>query len=352
MRRRLGVRRLARIAILAATAIAVAEFALRLVFGLGDPLLFVPDPQIGYLPKASQQTWRLGNRIYINRFHQRNGEIPQHPVDAVPRIMILGDSVTWGAEMDQAETFPSRLQTLLKERGNTVQVLNASASSWGIENEIAYLERFGTFRSHTLIWQIGSHDLIQPKSTAEAIRHREAKPWTAIGELAGQYFWPRIVNGLRAGDKPITTSNAMRRQFQSNMDCIALASAITRQHGATLLILHTPNREEVVVSADESLSGHLSAFRSEFLTTCALHGIPVIDLSSEWREKPDSNKYFLDHVHLSGAGNLAVAERVATWLVKEDSDHVGLDRSTNHHDNAGEGIVIPVCQAAANPSHQ
>ena len=62
----------------------VAEIALRLIMGLGNPPLYVADPEIGYLLAPNQKLRRSGNLIETNQYSMRNQELPQSdgpPVD-------------------------------------------------------------------------------------------------------------------------------------------------------------------------------------------------------------------------------------------------------------------------------
>ena len=151
--------------------VCIFEFALRFFWGFGNPPLLQKDSEIGYLFRPNQDVYRFGNRIIINRYSQRSEDTTEKPEDGVTRLMVVGDSVTFGGVLiPQAETFPDKLRRLLGTKlDKRFEVLNASAGSWGIGNELAYLERFGTLHSEAVIWQIGSHDLLQRMSTGEGV---------------------------------------------------------------------------------------------------------------------------------------------------------------------------------------
>ena len=148
----------------------VAEVGLRLTTGLGNPPLFQKDAEIGYLLVANQQVYRLGNRIAINRFHQRSEDLSPRPSAGTERLFFLGDSITFGvASVGQSETYPELVAARLRSLGGKVEVMNASAASWGIGNELAYIERFGIFGSQIAVLQIGSSDLLQATSVSDGV---------------------------------------------------------------------------------------------------------------------------------------------------------------------------------------
>ena len=130
----------------------VLETGLRLIFGFGNPLLYLADPDMGYLLAPNQYTKRLGNRIFINEYSMRSPTITQKRPPSTLRVLLLGDSVANGAWWtDQERTLSARMTAHLKRPipeawgGNLnpktpferVEVLNASANSWGPRNELA-----------------------------------------------------------------------------------------------------------------------------------------------------------------------------------------------------------------------
>lgn len=119
-------------------ALLSLEAFLRLALGLGSPLLFEKDPDVGYYYRANQDVHRFFNHIHINQFHQRNQDIWLSPSVAV-RLLMVGDSVTFGGTLTgQSQTITALLEQQLHEATNKrFEVLNASAGSWGIGNQVA-----------------------------------------------------------------------------------------------------------------------------------------------------------------------------------------------------------------------
>jgi lysophospholipase L1-like esterase len=58
----------------------------------------------------------------------------------VRRIVVLGDSYTFGVGVENDETIPAQLETLLNaaNRGQRYEVINAGSPGWGTENELAF----------------------------------------------------------------------------------------------------------------------------------------------------------------------------------------------------------------------
>jgi len=197
-----------------------AEVSLRIFFGLGNPPLMVSDDEIGYLFKGNQDLKRFGNRIKYNSYHQRSEELADNPDY---RILMIGDSVTNGGVLtDQKDIVTEVLEENLNLKyGVEGEVLNASADSWGIENEYAYIKRFGTFDSEIVILQINSGDFYQPKSTKEVVgAHRampDKKPSSALTELFDRYILHKYILSNSSDSRD---DNNMRKQFKKNLEAL------------------------------------------------------------------------------------------------------------------------------------
>ena len=297
------------------TAALLVEIGLRVALGLGTPPLLQADSTIGYLFQANQDLHRFGNRVQINGVHQRSEPLSNRPDSSLLRVLFLGDSVTWGGVLvDQADTYPEVFEVRMDSACTLpVEALNASAGSWGIGNLKAYVERFGTFDSDVVVLQIGSHDLLQEASDASPVGEHPAfpteNPWMAIQELVTRYLWPRYVRPLLTDPQPAPTatdSTAQAAQFARNMDALGDLVRTIRAAEARPLLLHTPDRNEVVGTKDQYASKY-AAYRPRFLALADSLTVPVVNLKQSWKEV-DASAYFRDGVHLSIRGNEVIGD--------------------------------------------
>jgi len=138
-----------------------SECFARFYLGLGDPPLMMDDPQIEYLFKPDRTYHRFGNTIHFNQYSMRSDEFPKHKADPNElRILVIGDSIINGGSLtDQPQLATAILQKHLSENlKRTVIVGNISADSWGPENQLAYINRFGKFDADVVIFVWGSED--------------------------------------------------------------------------------------------------------------------------------------------------------------------------------------------------
>lgn len=190
------IRRKLFLVLLALAVIVSGELFCRMVLGLGDPPLYVTDPQIEYMMKPDQDVKRFGNHVFVNHWGMRSPEISQHKqnTDEI-RVLIFGDSVVnGGSETDQSllatTLMQQRLQTTL---GRPVVVGNISAGSWGPGNWLAYAKRYGFFDADVLVLVVNSGDFADnPTFAPLKSSHPTQKPLLALQEAVFRYL-PRYL---------------------------------------------------------------------------------------------------------------------------------------------------------------
>ncbi len=141
-----------------ALVLAMAEIATRLFYP--QPLTgswMVYGPQGILMNRAGGAAVRHempGKRVVtyaFNSWHQRGREEPD---PRAARVLVLGDSFTFGFGLKLDDTYVSGLQRRLDAKGARgargarggdphVQLLNASTGGWGTADELVYLEAFG-----------------------------------------------------------------------------------------------------------------------------------------------------------------------------------------------------------------
>ena len=105
-----------------------------------------PDPAIGHEHVPGQRAHLMGVDIVINGQKLRDHETPfEKPVGEV-RVLMLGDSLTFGWGVSFEDTTSQLLEGLLQARaapGLRVRVINAGVGNYNTVQEIAYFLREG-----------------------------------------------------------------------------------------------------------------------------------------------------------------------------------------------------------------
>jgi hypothetical protein len=112
----------------------------------GLPGFYISDPQLGQRLAPNYDGWFAGVRVHINSLGFRDTR--EYSLQKPPgtfRILVLGDSVTFGHGTLDDTTYPYLLEQRLKQwrPGVNWQVWNLGVPGYNTRQELAYLERVG-----------------------------------------------------------------------------------------------------------------------------------------------------------------------------------------------------------------
>lgn len=297
------------IAIILGLFIAV-EVALRLLFGFGNPPLYIPDEKIGYLLAPNQKLRRFGNRFEINQYSMRSAAVT--PTSDTPRILLLGDSVANGGWWtDQAQTISALMQQQLPKHlpGNSpqIEVFNASANSWGPRNERAYLEKFGTFGAKVVVLLINTDDLFgtQPSSiqVGRDRNYPDTKPPLALVEVVSRYLLPAPTVPKLPEEK------GDRVGF--NLEAIHQIQQIVTENQGQFLLAITPLLRELGEPGPRDYEIKARQRLQEFTQQ---HQILYLDFLNPFNAVENPASLYRDHIHLSPSGNEFVTQKIIEAL--------------------------------------
>jgi lysophospholipase L1-like esterase len=290
--------------------LVLTEVGLRLALGLGNPVIYQPDPACGYLPVPNQHIRRFGRRNDINSFSQRSAEVPMSKPAGTLRLLILGDSVSYGTTyIDQSKIMATLLaRDLPGQLHRPVEVLNASTGAWAVSNEWGYLKSRGTFEADVLLFVLNTGDLTQPFSKTNFDvngGYPGHKPATAIGELWGRYLKPRLLKQsgpIDAGSLAAPTAADDRTVTESVLADLTAAHDFARQHGAQFGIVYSPGAEgEWAQPAYEAALKQLRKWAQGL-------NVPIIDMQPIYAQSKQLP--YLDGIHLNEHGNALVARAI------------------------------------------
>ncbi len=289
----------------------LAELSLRVLFGFGNPPLYMADDDIGYLLAPNQRVRRFGNLIAINQYSMRTREIEQLRSSNTLRVLLIGDSIVNGNWWtDQSETLSALIEHQLAQTGQTqsIEVLNASANSWGPRNQLAYLKKFGTLESQIVMLVINTDDLFgtQPNSlqVGKDRSYPDKKPLLAVMELITRFKKQPPIPGLQEiqiekGDligKNLTAITEIKKYVDEN-------------HGILLLAM-TPLKREVLNGPRD----YEVAARKRVDQLVAQQQIPYVDFLKPFQDNAAAESLYRDHIHLSPAGNALVCQSLTDLI--------------------------------------
>lgn len=288
--------------------ILALEVGLRSRFGFGNPLLYIADEKIGYLLAPLQSTRRNGNYIEINSYSMRSAPIEKIPAPTTVRILLLGDSIANGGWWtDQKDTISSLLTTNSKK----LEVLNASANSWGPRNEFAYLQRFGSFDAQLIVLLINTDDLFATAPTSLPVgrdrNYPDKKPPLALVEVFQRYIQK---------PKPIPELAAIGQEGGDrvgiNLEAIGKIQAFANQHNSKLLLVMTPLKRELNAGCRD----YEITARQRLTEFTKAQSITYIDFLPLFNAHQDPKSLYHDHIHLNLQGNQFVSGIIQQTLLE------------------------------------
>jgi hypothetical protein len=286
-------------------ALVLTEIVLRSRFGFGNPLLYRADADIGYLLAPNQTVRRFGNRIAVNDYSMRSAPIaPRRSAEAL-RILMIGDSIVNGGWWtDQKDIVSERVARQWK---GTVEVLNASANSWGPRNELAYLKRFGLFDSQAVVLVINTDDLFATAPSSLVVGHDrnypDRKPLLALTEVLNRYLLP--APKLPKELEKIQSEGGDR--VGTNLEAIRQIHTIVTQANARFLLLMTPLLREL---GQPGSRDYEVIARQRLLEFTQSEQIAYIDFLPIFNQVAQPKDLYQDHIHLSPLGNTLLSTQI------------------------------------------
>ncbi|HLP87766.1 MAG TPA: SGNH/GDSL hydrolase family protein [Nostocaceae cyanobacterium] len=294
--------------------LVVIEWGLRSLFGFGYPLIYIPDEQIGYLLAPNQQTYRFRNRIAINQYSMRSEPIEKDPAPSTFRLLLLGDSIANGGWWtDQTNTISSLLKRKLTDNRlndyTEIEVLNASANSWSPRNELAYLQRFGTFQAQIIILLINTDDLFGIAPTSLQVgrdrNYPDHRPPLAIIEV-----WQRYATKPR----PIPEMESLYAEGGDRVGIILAAIQeiyrLTQENNSQFLLAMTPLLREIETAPRD----YEIIARQRLSNFTEKNKISYIDFLPIFQNLSNPHTLYQDHIHLNQQGNQLVTDVIIQSL--------------------------------------
>ena len=176
-------------------SLLLAEIVLRIA-GYGDEVRYQYLPDIGWVHRPNQHALTVGRKaVRINSFGLRGPNLPLGKPDGVFRILLLGDSFTFGYGVEDDSTYGRQLERLFVDQPaecGRIEVLNAGVNGYNTSQELAWLRRSGlNFRPDLVILAFTPNDIMTENEGKRMLR------WPLLKELLSrsalyQFAAPRL----------------------------------------------------------------------------------------------------------------------------------------------------------------
>ncbi len=290
---------------IAIATVLLLEAILR-VMGLRSMVLYECDSEAGYRLKPNQTVRIMGNDVRINDWGVRD----PRPLDArsgdMRRVLVLGDSVTWGGpRIRQEELFTS----ILEQRLGGAEVINAGINGYSVAQMAAlYSTRLRGLAPDVLLAYAIPRDFERAPRVClarDSVVFPMKTPWFAMETAWGLF---RLQAGKRLGwawlEGPPPAESA--DGTAPGRECIPLNIQSLAELYAQL-----DGQVDFHVVLAPPAPGEDSSLRNEVIAALHEAEIPFIDLADSMQLGPEN---YVDGVHLNAQGHLAVGEALAAAL--------------------------------------
>jgi GDSL-like Lipase/Acylhydrolase family len=192
-----------------------------------------------------------------------------------------------------------------------VEVLNASANSWGPRNELAYLERFGTFDAQVVVLIINTDDLFATTPSSVVVgrdrNYPDRKPPLAIVEAIARYLLPEQTIPELA---QVNAEGGDR--VGRNLAAIGKIQAMATSANSHFLLVMTPLLREIGKPGSRDYEIKARSRLAQFTDS---QQIKYIDFLPVFNSIQQPETLYRDHIHLSPQGNQIVSQAISKGIL-------------------------------------
>lgn len=226
------------------------------------------------------------------------------------RILVVGDSTAFGVGVDDADTWPAKLEGLLAERGGAaVEVVNAGVPGYSTFQAVRMAEKYGLeVKPDVVIVCAGFNDTANtPAGELPDLERAEKNEREHAAGGAASAFLSLVSRAAEGARRLSTEAQRPRLSREEYLHALEGAAGFFRERGIALLWVRWPTQDEVNTGQPAG-AGYPDALL-EFVSEPGVHGVDLMPVFKGAAESP-----FYDFVHANAGGNQLVAAAVADAL--------------------------------------
>lgn len=264
----------------------------------------------GHVHIPNTQGRLMGVDVAINSQGQRGAELPASKQDDVFRILLLGDSITFGWGVAEAETMAGRLRNALKDRfpSRDFEVVNAGVGNTNTAMQVAwYLEQGRRYEPDLVVLNYFINDAEPTPSrhgglireTSMAFVYFEGRVDTISRQFMGKVDWEDYYRDL------YTDGAAGWGAARQAIDRLV---ETTRTDGTRLMIANIPEIRRLAPYPFPEVRAAISEIAAD-------HDVAYLDLhASVAAEPPESLWVTVEDPHPNGKANGLFADALVDAL--------------------------------------
>ena len=231
------------------------------------------------------------------------------------RILAVGDSTTFGLEVNDEQAWPAQLQAILNagEEGADYEVANAGVMGYSVLQSLRFLHKRGfDLAPDVVVVTSGNNECDRWSALPDREKMdliAKLDPWH-VGSVAYQASRARRIERHAAA----TAEEHPRVHLDVYAETLKAIFAESQRRGVAVIYVLWPwewqfDEEPWPWPTPPGPRDYQRVLRE----TCAALGAPLVDLEALWREAPPD---YIDCVHVGEPGYRRVAEAVAAAIGK------------------------------------
>ena len=304
--------------------------------------LFAPsdNPALGYEMRQNLKAMVRGVSVRTNALGFRGPEVTLPKPEGIRRVLLLGDSVTFGYRMAEPMIFPTLLREHLQLRPNEHwDIVNLGVEGYNTAAQEIVLQQVGLALQPDVVilaFNLNDYDTmpaVGPRGVLTLNPEGTRSPWSPahipefylllewIGKTGGRIWFGGPTAEPNADDAPFEDLDiyvsALRKAYWRNPTDQRLAHVQTslrqmqarlQQRGIPFLVVILPDGDQVGVSTPD-----LSP-QQRMAIICHAENLRCLDLLPAFVAEPQK-RLFMDIMHPNPAGHRIIAREIAQQLV-------------------------------------
>lgn len=284
-----------------------------------------------FLQPHQRAVWREGRFFWerkietsLNNLGLRGPDVMPSPADS-PRLLLVGDSITFGEGVRDEEAFPSLVQRMVRHRipRSNLEVVNGGIPGFGIEQEAALAESLLPVVGPDVVLLTfcvnDVFDILQEQSPDRYARYEKERfsPFFFLSattrHLFMRYFIYLYVNGHSSsrinGIYPLDRDTPdVQKAWDTYFASVQSLADFLKERDVGLGLIDFPDFSQVVTGIESP--------EREFLAFGQEQGIPVLLLLEAFRVHRDrGSPILIPDGHPNAHAHAIIAAAVADWLL-------------------------------------
>jgi hypothetical protein len=301
----------------------LGEGVLRLL-GYGNAIRFEYVSQLGWVHEPNRHASTLGRPVRINEHGLRGGPLaPRKPRNGY-RLMVIGDSFTFGYGVDEDSTYGAALERAVARQlpCRSVELINGGVNGYNTRQEADLLRLIGVpLQPDLVVVGLTPNDIMAAPEARTMLRHPRLKRLISRSALY-QFFAPRLKAVLMPGERKSYTAaldhlmGAPDRDAEQRWRGVSGALRDIQSQGAE----HGFRTVVAVFPLDVQVyQGRASWLEQRVRALGARDGMDVVDLYPAYRAAYERGaNLFLDEPthHPDPLGHAVAAAELAGYLAR------------------------------------